>query len=182
MRTFIYGSLLIIVTGLLSLGGLSTGATSIASAAPQAEKIADTKDFVMKSGKADVLKLTAPAGTKCVAADGSLKFDAPKFYVEVWLVSGAKTVEEATKRVNSQIVSEFKNFKPNQTTDLTVAGSPAKRLVGVGQEADDGDPGKADVIVFKVGDHIFVACNHGETFNDAGQQGLLTVVQTAQKP
>jgi hypothetical protein len=192
MRRFIYGSLFIIVTGVLSGCNSSTDTKPATSAAPPAEKAADTKaadskdadtkDFVMKSGGADVLKLTAPAGTKCQAADGSLKFDAPKFYVEVWLASGTKTVDEAVKQVNTQIVSEFKNFKPNETTDLTVAGSPAKRMVGAGEEADDGDPGKADVIVFKVGDHVFVACNHGETLNDAGQQGLLTLVQTAQKP
>jgi hypothetical protein len=79
-------------------------------------------------------------------------------------------------------VSEFKNFKSNQTSELTIAGSPAKRMVGDGEEADDGDPGKADVIVFKVGDHVFVACDHGETINETGQQGLLTLVQTAHMP
>ena len=162
MRAFIYGSLFVIATGILSGCGSSTGTKSATSAAPQAEKVADTKDFVMQSGGANVLKLTTPAGTKCVAEDGSLKFDSPKYYVEVWLVSGAKTVDEAMGCVSSQIVSEFKNFKPDQTTDLTIAGSPAKRMVGVGNEADDDDPGKADVIVFKVGDHVFVACNHGE--------------------
>jgi hypothetical protein len=182
MRSFMYGSLLIIVTGLLCMWGLSTGKNPAISAEPQAEKAADAKDFVMKSGGANVLKLTPPAETKCVAEDGELKFDAPKYYIEVWLASGAKTVDEATKRVSSQIVSEFKNFKPNEMTDLTIAGSPAKRIVGVGEEADDGDPGKADVIVFKVGNDVFVACNHGETLNDAGQKGLLTLVQTAQKP
>ncbi len=121
-----------------------------------------------------MLKLTAPAGTESVAKDGSLKLDAPKYIAEVWLVSGAKTVDEAMGKVSSQIVSEFKNFKPNQTTDLTVAGSPAKRMVGAGQEADDGDPGKADVIVFKVGDHVFVGCYHGEDLSDEGQQGLFS--------
>ena len=176
MRTFIYGSLFIIVTGMLSTY------TSAASAAPQAENAAETKDFVMKSGGANVLKLTTPAGTKCVAEDSLLKFDSPKYYVEVWLVSGARTVDEAVKRVSSQIVSEFKNFKPNQTTGLTIAGSPAKQMIGVGEEADDGDPGKADVIVFKVGDHIFVACTHGEILSPIAQQGMLTFVQTAQTP
>ncbi|HTQ38973.1 MAG TPA: hypothetical protein VMJ32_08090 [Pirellulales bacterium] len=187
MRAFIYGVWFIVVTGMLSGCGSNTDTKPAASAtppsaAPQAENAADTKDFVMQSGGANVLKLTAPGGTKCVAEDGELKFDAPKFYVEVWLASGAKSVEEAVENVSSQIVSEFKNFKPDQTTELTIARSPAKRMVGVGEEADDGDPGKADVIVFKVGERVFVACNHGESLNDAGQQGLLTLVQTAQMP
>jgi hypothetical protein len=182
MRAFIYGSLFVVATAVLIGCGSNAGTKPATSAAPQAEKAADTIDFVMQSGGANVLKLTAPAGTKCVAEDGSLKFDSPKYFVEVWLVSGAKTVDEAVGRVSSQIVSEFKDFKPNETTDLTVAGSPAKRMVGAGEEADDGDPGKADVIVFKVGEHVFVACNHGESLNEAGQQGLLALVQTAQMP
>src|SRR5947207_15397803 len=131
MRTFIYGSLFIVVSGMLSGCGSNTGTKPAAPAAPPAEKAADAKDFVMQSGGTDVLKLTTPAGTKCVAEDGSLKFDSPKYYAEIWLVSGAKTVEEATRRVSEQIASEFKNFKPNETTDLTVAGSPAKRMVGI---------------------------------------------------
>jgi hypothetical protein len=182
MRTFICGSLFIVVTGMLCGCGSNAGTKPGAPAAPQAERAAGGNDFVMKSGGTDVLKLTTPAGTKCVAEDGSLKFDSPKYYAEVWLVSGAKTVDEAMGRVGEQIVSEFKKFKPNETTDLTIAGSPAKRMVGVGEEADDGDPGKADVIVFKVDDRVFVACNHGESLNEAGQQGLLALVETAQKP
>ena len=136
----------------------------------------------MQSGGVDVLKLTGPADFKCVAEDGSLKFDAPKFYAEYWLASGAHTVDEAVQRVGTQIASEFKDYKPNQTTDLTIAGSPAKRMVGAGEEADDGDPGEADVIVFKVGNHVFVACNHGEKLTSVGQEGMLTLTQTAQAP
>src|SRR5579871_4659062 len=127
MRTFIYSSLFILVTGVLGGCGSDTGNKSATSTAPQAGNSADGKDFVMQSGGANVLKLTAPEGTKCVAEDGSLKFDSPKYYAEVWLASGAKTVDDAVGSVGSQIVSEFKNFKPDQTSDLTVAGSPAKQ-------------------------------------------------------
>ena len=55
-------------------------------------------------------------------------------------------------------------------------------LVGKGHEADDGDAGSADVVVFKVADHIFIACNHGEGLDPAAQQGMLTLLQTAQAP
>jgi hypothetical protein len=177
MRTFNYGSFLIIVVGML--GGCGSMGTKPAASADSA---AGTKAFVMQSGGANVLSLTTSADTKCVAGDGSLHFTTQKYEVEVWLVSGAKTVDEAMGRVSSQIVSEFKNFKPNQTTDLTFAGSPAKRSVGIGDEADDGDPGNADVIVFKVGDHVFVSCTHGENLTSAAQQGMLALVQTAQMP
>jgi len=184
MRSLIYGSLFIIATGLLS-GCDSCKKPAPSAAAPTgkaADKSTDNKVFVMKSGGADVLKLTGPADFKCVAEDGSLKFDAPKFYAEYWLAAGAHTVDEAVQRVGTQIESEFKNFKPTQTTDLTIAGSPAKRMLGNGEEADDGDPGQADVIVFKVGDHVFVACDHGEKLSAAGQEGMLALTQTAQAP
>jgi hypothetical protein len=117
-----------------------------------------------------------------VTGDGTLHFTAPQYEVEFWLVPGVQTVDDAVGHVSTQIISEFKDFKPDHATDLTVAGSPAKRLVGAGHEADDGDPGDADIIVFKVGDHVFVACNHGESLNPVGQQGMLSLVQTAQVP
>src|SRR5262249_4224315 len=144
MRNLIYGSLFIIATGML--GGCDSSKKPAPSAPPQSDnavdKSTDNKVFVMQSGGVDVLKLTWPADFKCVAEDGSLKFDAPKFYAEYWLASGAHTVDEAVQHVATQIASEFKNFKPGQTTDLTIAGSPAKRMVGDGEEADDGDPGQ----------------------------------------
>ena len=182
MLIFIRGSLLIIVTGIMSGCGSSMG-TSTAPAAGQADQVAaDTKAWVMQSGGTNVLRLTTSADCKCAANDGSLKINAPQFEVEVWIVPGAKTVDEAMRSVGAQIVDEFKDFKADSTTDLTIAGSPAKRLVGPGHEADDGDPGAADLIVFKVGYHVFVACTHGEKLTPLGQQGILTMVQTAQMP
>jgi hypothetical protein len=137
---------------------------------------------ILQSGGAPVLKLATPDRATCKTKDGMLAIHTPKYDLEYWLVPGAKTVDEAVPRVPTQIAEEFKSFKATQTTDLTIAGSPAKRLQGAGNEADDGDPGEADVIVFKVGDRIFVACNHGEGLSPAGHQGLLTVTQSAQRP
>jgi len=181
MRTFISGLLFVTVAGAMC-GCTSIGTKSGPSAASQAVSAADGKSWVMQSGGANVLKLAASPDIKCVSGDGTLHFTAPQYEVEFWLVPGAQTVDGAVGHVSMQIVSEFKDFKPDQTADLTVAGVPAKRLVGTGHEADDGDPGDADVIVFKIGDHVFVACNHGESLNPVGQQGMLTLVQTAQLP
>ncbi len=153
-----------------------------ASAATQAINAAEGKAWVMQSAGSGVLKLTAPSDMKCVTGDGTLHFTAAGYEVEFWLVPGVQAVDDAVGRASTQIASEFKDFKPEHTTELTVAGSSAKRLVGSGHEADDGDPGDADVIVFKVGDHVFIACHHGESLNPVGQQGMLTLVQTAQVP
>jgi hypothetical protein len=182
MRTFLGGVLFIIVAGVLSGCDSGGGTKSGASEGMQADVAAGAKSCVMQAGGVNVLKLTGPANMRCLNADGSLQLHGPEYNVEFWLMRGAKTVDEGVGRVSSQIVDEFKDFKADRTTDLTVAGSPAKRLVGHGREADDGDPGEADVIVFKVGEHIFVGCNHGEGLVPAGQQGLLMVVQSAQRP
>src|SRR4029079_15968456 len=101
MRSLIYGSLFIIATGLLS--GCDSSKKAAPSAAPPRDKAADkstdNKVFVMKSGGVDVLKLTGPADFKCVAEDGSLKFDAPKFYAEYWLGAGGPYMGHTLHRV-----------------------------------------------------------------------------------
>jgi hypothetical protein len=137
---------------------------------------------MMQSGGMDVLRMTIPANVKFVAKDGTLHINAPQWEFDVWLVRGAQTVDEAIGSVGQQIKDQFKDFTAKSTTDLTVAGSPAKRLMGIGHEADDGDAGHADVIVFKVGDHVFVACTHGEDLTSMAQQGMVTAVGTAQTP
>ena len=184
MRIFIRGSLFIIVPGLLAGCCSSMGAKPAASAATQADQVPDTKAWVMRDGGADVLRLTTSADTKCVAGEGSLHFNGPVLFdeVEVWLVPNATTVDGAMGHVDAQIADQFKDFKPEHTTELTIAGSPAKRLVGPGHEADDGDAGAADVIVFKVGGHVFVACDHSEVLDPTGEQWMLALLQTAQMP
>jgi hypothetical protein len=178
MRKFIRGSLLIVVTGMMGGCGSGIGTNSATPAAPQA----GTNACLMQAGGINVLRLTTSADVKCVAKDGSLHISTPQYEVEMWLVRGAQTMDEAIARVDKQIVDEFKDFKAFRTTDLTVAGSPAKRMLGSGHEADDGDAGQADVIVFKVGDHVFIACTHGEGLAPIAQQAMLTAVQTAQTP
>jgi hypothetical protein len=64
----------------------------------------------------------------------------------------------------------------------TIGGSAANRVRGTGVEADDGDPGTADVIVFRAGDRLFVACTHGESLNESARQWMTTVVKTATAP
>ena len=197
MRQVVRGFSVLIVAGVISgcskkdetskaappaTTALATIAITAAPTTAQADKVVATKAFVMQAGGANVLQITAPADVKLAAADGSLHFTTPKYEVEFWLVGGAQTVDDGIARVGTQIVSEFKDFKADRTTDLTVTGSPAKRLVGTGHEADDNDPGSADVVVFKVGDHVFVACTHGESLDPVAQQGMLTLLGTAQLP
>jgi hypothetical protein len=183
MRNLISG-LVLAILGTMALGCAgSGGAQSGAQPGARAGSSASTNPCVMQSEGRDVLRLTVPADATCTPKDGSLRAEShARDIVDVWLVRGAKTVEEGAGRVSQEISSEFKGFKTTSTTPLTIAGAPAKRIMGSGAEADDGDPGSADVVVFKAGEHVFVACTHGESLSPVSQQWMMTVVQTAQAP
>ena len=82
--------------------------------------------------------------------------------LDLWVVPGAKTVDEAIAGLADVIKGEVLEFRPARTEAITVAGAEGKHLMGKGVEADDHDPGTADVVVFMVGKTVLVACVHGE--------------------
>jgi hypothetical protein len=182
MRTFIGALVLTIAMAVMGGCASGTGAKSAAPPATQTDNGIPTKTYVMQSAGRGVLQLTASADSDCTSKDGSLVIGAHHFEFEVWLAPAAQTVDDAVANVGQVITDQFKNFQTTSTTDLTIAGSPARRLLGSGNEADDGDGGNADVIVFKVGDHVFVSCVHGEDLSPVAQQLMSTVVSTAQMP
>ncbi len=101
----------------------------------------------------------------------------------LWPVASAKTTDEALPRVTELIKGEFVNFKPKSTNDMVIAGALARHISGTGNEADDGDPGGAEVVVFVAGKHVFAACAHGE-FDDVARRSkmMLAVLMTAKAP
>jgi ABC-type Fe3+-hydroxamate transport system substrate-binding protein len=113
--------------------------------------------------KAPALSFQLPADWRSVADGAKTTIMIPNNNnVLVVLVPGADTVAAALPQAPALIVSEVKDFKVTSTKDLTIAGAPAKHLFGTGEEADDGDPSNAEVIVFSVGRQVYVACLHGE--------------------
>ncbi len=99
-------------------------------------------------------------------------------HIQVWPVA-ATTVADAEKTISALIVSEVKEFAPNKREDLTVAGKAARFLAGPGVEADDGDPGNAEVTIFAVGTKVFVLVSHGEGTGPTERHGdLATVLAT----
>lgn len=137
---------------------------------------------VMRSRGLDVLRVTPPGGAKCTPGEGRLHFGSRDGSVDVWLAPGARTVDDAKPRVAQIISPEFEGFKPTETAQASVAGSAAVRVLGSGVEADDSDPGTADVVIFSVAGHVFIACTHGEALSSSARQMLVTVVQSAQAP
>ena len=85
-----------------------------------------------------------------------------KLRMYLWRVPGAQTVDAVIPLVGTVIKSEFLEFKLESTTTLQVAGHEARHLKGKGEEADDNDPGGAEVVVFTDGTNFFAACVHGE--------------------
>ena len=83
MRTFVRGSLFIIVTGLIGGCGSSMGGKADRPTATHANGVAESKTCVMQSSGVHVLRLRMSPDTKCVAQDGELKLTSPQFEIEV---------------------------------------------------------------------------------------------------
>jgi hypothetical protein len=95
----------------------------------------------------EVLSLLPPQGTP---------------HVQLWQVIGMTKLGEAAAQAQTLVVGQVKDFAVTNTTDLTVAGAPAKQLIGTGTEADDGDPSNAEITFFSVGGVFYVLCAHAE--------------------
>ena len=88
--------------------------------------------------------------------------------IVIRLVPGAVVPGDALVGLAAGIHDEVHDFKAVKVEELTLAGKPGKHVIGVGSEADDGDPSNAEVFVFVVGSKVYMACVHGE--NTAAQE------------
>ena len=163
---------------------------AISPMAPPPAAADDTFSCVIKSAGVPVLQLTVPAGTT-VKSEGETMTITSKDKIEskdnlrfnVWTIAKAKTADEAAAKLGEIIKPEFLEFKQTATKDVTVAGVPAKMFAGSGKEADDGDPGNAEVYFFVLGGHVFATCVHGEgTSANAYRPFMMSVLQTAKAP
>ena len=138
----------------------------------------DTNVTLAVDGK-PALALKVPAAAKVISTNGYVRILTTNLTLHVWAVTNAKTVNEALPRTAEIIKSEFLNFKTNAVMDMEIAGAPAKHVIGSGNEADDGDPGNAEVVLFVVGGHVFAGCVHGEA-DDASKArpAMMAVLKT----
>jgi hypothetical protein len=127
------------------------------------------------------LRLKVPMAAKLTSTNAYLKVVTTNLELYIWAVPNAKTLDDALPRVADIIKSEFIKFKPAATKDVEVAGASAKDVTGPGNEADDEDPGNAEVVFFVAGGHVFAACVHGEFDNAAKERvPMMAVLATAQ--
>ena len=134
---------------------------SLACAAGPAGFAPETAKVTADGKPAVVLML--PAGWSAVAKEAKTVLLPPGGapHVQVWALP-AKSVAEAEAAVAQLVTSEVTDFVFTKAAILTVAGSPARQLVGTGKEADDGDPSNAEVTFFTVGGKVFLLIAHGE--------------------
>jgi len=142
----------------------------------------DTPITVSADG-APVLALRVPRGAKVTTTGNHTAIKATNLTLHIWTVANAKTPDDAIPGVAGLITSEFTNFKATSTNIITIAGAPARHLLGPGTEADDGDPGNAEVVLFAIGGRVFAGCVHGE-FDEAARArtAMMAVLKTAQTP
>jgi hypothetical protein len=142
--------------------------------------LAENQEITILSGATPALKLEIPKDAKATTKGPKTSFLLKDAWVYLWSVPTAKTVAEAVPQAATVIKSEFTDFKTGDTKHLTVAGQEADHLFGKGAEADDGDPGAAEVVIFAVGQHVFVACVHGEKDEAAKRSpSMLALLKTA---
>ena len=138
--------------------------------------------YIVLSCEVPVLKLQLPGKVTVTATKEKTTLQTTNMFLHIWVVANATNVASGVSRLADVIKGEVLKFKPETTTDLTVAGAPAKRLSGPGTEADDGDEGHADVVVFTAGGRVFLACVHGEKLDAAERKQMLAALQTACVP
>jgi hypothetical protein len=142
----------------------------------------DTNVTLSVDGK-PALVLQAPVAAKVTSSNGYVNIRTDKMSLHVWAVPNASTANDAVSRAAELIKSEFIKFKAASVENMVIADAPAKHVTGPGNEADDGDPGNAEVVFFVIGGRVFAGCVHGE-FDDAARARapMLAVLQTAHAP
>jgi hypothetical protein len=130
-----------------------------------------------------VLELIAPVAAKVTPFKDKTVIQTTNMFLHVWPVPDAKTVDKVQGRLGEVIKGDVLKFSASATNAITVAGASARHLIGTGVEADDGDNATADIVIFAVGNRMFVACVHGEE-NAASQERepMLKMLQTAKGP
>ena len=145
--------------------------------------IAETQEITIPAGAVPALKLEIPKDAKATTRGDKTSILLRDAWVYLWVVPTAKTIAEAVPQTATIIKSEFTDFKLTETKHLPIAGHDADHLFGKGLEADDGDPGAAEVVIFTVGTHVFAACVHGESGEAAKKRpDMLAILKSAKAP
>ena len=145
--------------------------------------LAENTNITIVANGSPALVLTVPQPTTITMKQEKTAIKTKDMTLYLWAIPPAQTIDEGVTMISNVVVHEVVEFVAITTNTITVAGAPAKHLMGRAVEADDYDPGTADIVVFTTGKAIFAACVHGEA-NDAvrEREPMLSVLKTAKAP
>jgi hypothetical protein len=155
--------------------------TVVLAALVSSGRAQDTNVTIRAAGAPSFI-LKVPAGANVTSTDEHTVVQTTETTFHLWKLN-VKTPDEALPRISEIIKGEFVNLKPSATNDLKILGGTARQVSGKGNEADDGDPGATEVVLFTAGKHVFAACAHGE-FDDAARRSkvMLAMLKNAKLP
>lgn len=144
---------------------------------------AENKEIEIRAEGKEAFKLSVEKDAKITVKGEKTTIQAPHHQIYVWQVPGAKSVDAVVARAGEVIKSEFVKYAVKSNDAIKVVGHEARHLKGTGEEADDNDPGTAEVVIFAEGQNVFAACVHGERDEAARQRPeLLKVLGTIKAP
>jgi hypothetical protein len=144
---------------------------------------AEDKEITVKADGKPALKLAVPKEAEVAEKGGKTTVQTKTLRIYLWRVQSAKSVSEVIPQVGDVIKSEFVKYAVGASEPIKIAGNEARHLKGKGEEADDNDPGTADVVIFSVGKNVFAACVHGEKDEAAKERpDFLKVLESAKAP
>jgi hypothetical protein len=145
--------------------------------------VADDKATAVPIGGEAPLTLTIPQGAEVTTKGRETTIHGKGFWIYLWRTPGAKSIAEVVPHVGDVIKGQFLKYVVESSESIKVAGREARHLMGKGEEADDNDPGTADVVVFTDGQNVFTACVHGERDEAAKERPvLLKVLESVKAP
>ena len=147
-----------------------------------ASALAEDKEITVKVGGEAELKMSVPKDAEVTIKGAETTIHSKGLWIYLWRPAGAKTVADVVPHVGEVIKGQFVKYAVESTESLNVAGHEAKHLKGTGEEADDNDPGTADVVIFTDGKNVFAACVHGERDEAAKERPALLKALESIKP
>jgi hypothetical protein len=144
---------------------------------------AETKEITVEAGGKPALKLSVPKEAEVATKGEKTTIQTKTLRIYLWNLPAAKSVAGVVPKADEVIKSEFVKYAVASTETIKVAGHEATHLKGKGEEADDNDPGTADVVIFTNGKQVFAACVHGERDEAAKERPeFLKVLESAKAP
>jgi hypothetical protein len=123
---------------------------------------AENKEITVDADGKPAFKMSIPKAAEVATKGEKTTIQTPDLRVYLWHVPSAKSVADVVSHIGDVIKGEFVQYVVQSNDPIKLAGHEARHLKGKGEEADDNDPGTADVVIFTDGKAVFVACVHGE--------------------